>query len=87
MVRVYQRTLSRLWPNVCMYTPTCSTYMVHAVTSKGLLIGVAMGTWRILRCHPFAKGGYDPPPGYEEALRREDALEAARNAGAQAPRP
>lgn len=46
--------------------------MIHAVTRRGLIIGVVLGAWRILRCHPFAAGGYDPPPGYEEILRRMD---------------
>lgn len=45
--------------------------MIHAVTNKGLIAGGLLGAWRILRCHPFAKGGYDPPPGYEEAARAE----------------
>ena len=82
LVRVYQNTLSRLWPNVCMYTPTCSHYMVHAVVNKGLIRGGLMGVWRILRCHPFARGGYDPPPGYEDALRRESREAAIRDAEA-----
>lgn len=81
-MRIYQKTLSRLWPNVCKYTPSCSTYMLHAVTNRGLVVGIALGAWRILRCNPFSAGGYDPPPGYEEALRRADAEEASREAGA-----
>lgn len=82
MIRVYQMTLSRLWPNVCMYSPTCSHYMIHAVTNLGFIRGGLLGTWRILRCHPFAKGGYDPPPGYEEALRRESEQAVNRDAEA-----
>ncbi|MCC8167178.1 MAG: membrane protein insertion efficiency factor YidD [Planctomycetes bacterium] len=73
LVRVYQRTLSRLWPNICMYHPSCSTYMIHAITRKGLIRGLFIGGWRILRCHPFATGGYDPPPGYEDAIRDYEA--------------
>lgn len=82
MVRAYQKTLSRLWPNICLYSPSCSHYMLHAVSNRGLMVGVMLGTWRILRCNPFAKGGYDPPPGYEEALRRADLEDASRDAGA-----
>lgn len=66
VIRCYQRTLSRLWPNVCRYHPSCSNYMLHAIARRGLLVGGALGVWRILRCNPFAKGGYDPPPGYED---------------------
>ena len=68
MVRCYQATLSHLWPNVCIYEPSCSHYMLYAVTNRGLVLGIALGTWRLLRCHPLGRGGYDPPPGYEEAL-------------------
>ena len=71
LVRLYQRTLSRLWPNICIYTPSCSHYMIFAVRNKGLAAGALLGVWRILRCHPFAKGGYDPPPGYEKELSRQ----------------
>lgn len=76
MVRIYQNTLSRLWPNVCIYEPSCSHYMVHAITARGLFVGIFLGAWRLLRCNPFMKGGYDPPPGYEEALRRESEVTA-----------
>lgn len=71
-----------MWPNVCMYHPSCSHYMVHAIVKRGLLVGGVQGTWRILRCHPFASGGYDPPPGYEEALARQAESEAHGDAEA-----
>ncbi|MCC8190939.1 MAG: membrane protein insertion efficiency factor YidD [Planctomycetes bacterium] len=80
-VRAYQKTLSRLWPNICRYEPSCSHYMIHAVTARGVVRGFFLGAWRIARCHPFAQGGYDPPPGYEEALRRE-SNQTAGEAGA-----
>ena len=76
-VKLYQGTLSKLWPNICVYSPSCSHYMVHAVKNRGLAAGLALGMWRILRCHPFAAGGYDPPPGYEDALRGEEGRAAA----------
>lgn len=69
LVKGYQSTLARLWPNVCKYHPSCSNYMIHAIARRGLLVGGLMGAWRILRCNPFARGGYDPPPGYEELER------------------
>lgn len=63
LVRLYQMTLSRLLPpNVCIYEPSCSHYMVDAIRIHGVLKGVAMGVWRICRCHPLARGGYDPVP-------------------------
>ncbi|MDR1612941.1 MAG: membrane protein insertion efficiency factor YidD [Planctomycetota bacterium] len=69
-IKAYQRTLSRLWPDVCVYAPSCSHYMVYAIKNKGLVAGIALGVLRIFRCHPFANGGYDPPPGYEEAVKK-----------------
>ncbi|MCI0359061.1 MAG: membrane protein insertion efficiency factor YidD [Planctomycetaceae bacterium] len=60
-VRLYQLTLSPLIGRQCRFQPTCSNYMIGAVEKYGVLRGVPMGLWRILRCNPFCKGGYDPP--------------------------
>ena len=60
LARVYQRTLSPWIGMQCRYQPTCSNYFIHAVSRHGALRGGAMGLWRILRCHPFARGGDDP---------------------------
>ena len=62
-VRVYRRFLSPLKPQgCCRYTPTCSAYALEAVEEWGILIGTVLALWRILRCNPFGKGGYDPVP-------------------------
>lgn len=45
-----------------MYNPTCSEYMLRALNNHGVIIGLGLGIWRILRCNPFTKGGYDPVP-------------------------
>ncbi len=58
---VYQRTLSPLLGNVCRFHPRCSRYMVEALQKYGLVRGLWKGTRRILRCHPWNPGGYDPP--------------------------
>ncbi|WP_083818932.1 membrane protein insertion efficiency factor YidD [Desulfotalea psychrophila] len=60
LVKVYQYCISPLFPPTCRFTPCCSTYMIQAVEKHGVIRGVALGLWRILRCHPFSKGGYDP---------------------------
>ena len=60
MVRWYQRNISPLIGGHCKYRPTCSQYMIDAITKYGPVKGVLMGIWRILRCNPFSKGGYDP---------------------------
>ncbi|KHD45773.1 membrane protein insertion efficiency factor YidD [Streptococcus hongkongensis] len=62
-VRAYQKWISPLFPPSCRYRPTCSTYMIEAIEKHGFL-GVIMGIARILRCHPFVKGGDDPVPDY-----------------------
>jgi len=62
MIRGYQVTLSPLLPSACRYQPTCSAYAIEAVERYGVVRGAWMGAWRILRCHPFARGGYDPVP-------------------------
>ena len=59
LIIFYQRHLSR---HTCLYSPTCSEYMLRALNNHGVIIGLLMGTWRILRCNPLSKGGYNPVP-------------------------
>lgn len=61
-VRGYQRFISPLLPACCIYRPTCSQYAVEAIGKYGALKGGWLALRRILRCHPFHKGGYDPVP-------------------------
>ena len=56
----YKRFLSPFVPAACRYRPTCSEYMLEAVEKYGVRRGVWMGTLRLLRCHPFHQGGFDP---------------------------
>ena len=60
LIRLYQRLLSPLLPSVCRYWPSCSEYFADALQRKGLFKGFALGVWRILRCNPFSRGGFDP---------------------------
>ena len=69
-IRVYQRWISPWTPAMCRFRPTCSQYAVEAVHHHGVLKGLALGTWRLLRCNPFTKGGWDPVPGTPEAEYR-----------------
>ena len=59
-VRGYQRFISPVLPRRCKYHPSCSAYAVQAVESFGILRGVVLAVWRVLRCNPFSHGGYDP---------------------------
>lgn len=61
-IRLYQWTLSPILGRQCKYHPTCSHYTVEALRTHGPLRGVWLGMKRIARCHPFAKGGFDPVP-------------------------
>jgi uncharacterized protein len=60
LLRGYKWALSPLLPPACRYVPTCSEYALEAVDRYGVLRGGAMAMWRVLRCHPFVQGGYDP---------------------------
>lgn len=60
LVRVYQATLSPFLGGHCRFVPTCSHYFIDSVRKRGALVGGIKGLWRILRCHPFSRGGYDP---------------------------
>jgi len=62
LVRFYQLCISPVMPAHCIHTPTCSQYTIEAVQSHGVLRGVWLAVKRLLRCHPFSKGGYDPVP-------------------------
>ena len=62
LVRAYQVTLSPLFSGCCRFEPSCSNYMIEAIQAHGALKGTLLGIWRLLRCHPFGKSGYDPVP-------------------------
>jgi len=60
LLRAYKRILSPMFPPACRYVPTCSEYAMEAIDRFGVLRGGARALWRLLRCHPFTQGGYDP---------------------------
>lgn len=62
LLKFYKAVISPLFgfDKVCRYTPTCSVYTMEAVRQYGSVAGMAMGAWRIMRCNPFSKGGFDP---------------------------
>ena len=73
LIRFYRRHLSRAKKRpTCRYIPTCSEYAVDAIQRYGALKGGRLAAWRLLRCNPFSKGGYDPvPEDPNTTLRRE----------------
>jgi uncharacterized protein len=59
-ITVYQRVISPALPRRCKYEPTCSAYTVQAVREYGILRGLVLASWRLLRCNPLSHGGFDP---------------------------
>jgi uncharacterized protein len=62
LLRGYRAVISPLYGDVCRYYPSCSAYTLQAIQRYGVIAGTALGAWRILRCHPWAKGGVDDVP-------------------------
>ena len=61
-IHIYRKHISPFFPPSCRYTPTCSQYALEAIMEYGAWKGALLAAWRILRCNPFSKGGYDPVP-------------------------
>ena len=62
LIRFYQKFISPMFPAKCRFYPTCSQYTLEAVKEHGAIKGTYLGIKRILKCHPFHEGGYDPVP-------------------------
>ena len=62
LIRFYKKFISPLKPPCCRFTPTCSAYAIEAFQKRGFFVGFILMVWRLLRCNPFCKGGYDPVP-------------------------
>ncbi|HXK66222.1 MAG TPA: membrane protein insertion efficiency factor YidD [Spirochaetota bacterium] len=62
LIKLYKLVISPVLPNACRFYPTCSQYAIEALTRYGLFKGGFLSIKRILRCHPFCDGGYDPVP-------------------------
>ena len=76
-VRLYQNLISPLLPPTCRYEPTCSQYMIDAVSRRGLIRGTWLGLKRLARCHPWGGGGYDPVPSSGKSSTGPDPAEPA----------
>jgi len=72
LIRFYKRRISPGLPCACRFTPTCSEYAEEAIRRFGAVRGGELAARRLLRCQPFAKGGYDPVPEAPSAIIRRD---------------
>ena len=77
LITLYRKYSSPLKPACCRFTPSCSAYAIEALQKRGLLVGLLLATWRILRCNPFCKGGYDPVP--EKGFRTHGKGQGSEN--------
>lgn len=76
-IRFYRRVLSRLKPvPTCRFVPSCSAYAVEAVETRGVGVGLLLALWRVIRCNPLCRSGYDPVP-----LPRAPSLEESEGSG------
>jgi len=71
IIHFYQKFLSPLKSTKCPYIPSCSQYGLEAIEKHGALKGSLLAAWRILRCNPFSKGGYDPVPQMKYQRKKE----------------
>ena len=74
LIGLYRKFISPIKPPCCRFTPTCSAYAIEAFQKRGFFIGLILTVWRILRCNPFARGGYDPVPdkGFKSYSKNRD---------------
>ena len=73
LIRVYQYVLSPMLGQRCKYYPSCSNYAIGALREHGLLRGIGLAGWRLLRCNPFSNGGYDPVPPHHQDCAHDDS--------------
>ena len=85
LLKLYRLVVSPLYGDVCRYYPSCSAYALRAVGVHGSVKGTWLTARRLLRCHPWAAGGYDPVPGTPEFV--EEQRDQARAAGTLAAGP
>ena len=72
LITLYRKFISPLKAPCCRFQPTCSQYALEAFQKRGFFVGLALTVWRILRCNPFGRGGYDPVPEKKSKKSSDD---------------
>ncbi|MBQ3550521.1 MAG: membrane protein insertion efficiency factor YidD [Clostridia bacterium] len=72
LVKFYRKFISPLKAPCCRFTPTCSQYALDAFRERGAVVGFGLTVWRILRCNPACKGGFDPVPQKKKKTKKEN---------------
>lgn len=74
LIKLYQKYISPRKPSCCRFTPTCSAYAIEAFQKRGFFAGLLLTVYRILRCNPYCKCGYDPVPdkGFKPFSKQQD---------------
>lgn len=72
LVGIYRKFISPLKPPCCRFNPTCSQYAIEAFSEWGFVCGLGLTIWRLLRCNPFCRGGYDPVPKRKRKHAKDD---------------
>ncbi|MBQ7714662.1 MAG: membrane protein insertion efficiency factor YidD [Clostridia bacterium] len=85
LIRLYQKLISPHIGASCRFTPTCSSYAIKAFEEWGPIVGLALALWRILRCNPFSKGGFDPVPLRKRRRKSGDENPENTNGGEGTP--
>ena len=72
LIKFYRKFISPLKAPCCRFTPTCSQYALDAFRERGAVVGFGLTVWRILRCNPACKGGFDPDPPKKKKSKKEN---------------
>ncbi|MBQ9745168.1 MAG: membrane protein insertion efficiency factor YidD [Clostridia bacterium] len=81
-IKLYRKFLSPILPQSCRFEPSCSQYALEALDKHGVIKGTILSVYRVLRCNPFCRGGYDPVPDKFTFKRQElKAVEQEENTG------
>jgi putative membrane protein insertion efficiency factor len=69
LIKFYRKFISSSLKSECKYTPTCSVYALEVLEKRNIFYAIILIIWRLLRCNPFSKGGFDPPPDRKKDLK------------------